>query len=309
MKILYIITLLMLLLFVASCDVTSPPRFEGDVYALAGLLVANSVVDLDSPLFLTRSQSINSFDPMDLFVPDATITIRDLAGGAEFTLQPALHEFQIKYIDPNNNIILPEHTYRVEVTVPGYDKTIWAETTVPPAVTLVPDLNGDHPAGTGYSLDPDTENTTQFSVIDPDYPIVLGTGDNAGSFNFWSEIYCREPFSTDLEFTNPILGITNPDESLEPVYNSTGQSPRRVLLTGIFQAQSQPGAEGNYVSLTDFSTAIAFYGRYRFTAYVVDDNYYRYTYTPEGYLYGGVHNGLGYLGSASGGRLYTRVVK
>jgi hypothetical protein len=309
MKNLLIIPLLALLLLVASCDITSPPRFEGDVYALAGLLIANASIDLEYPIYLTRSASVNSFDPLDLFVGDATITVQDMAKGELFTLQPALHEFMVKYIDPAENIILAGHTYRVEVTIPGYDKTIWAETTVPQPVTLVPDLNGNHPSGTGYSTDPDTENTTQFSVIDPDYPIVLGTGDNAGAFNFWAEVYCREPFSTDLEFTNPILGITNPDESLEPIYNSTGQSPRRVLFTGVFQAQQQPGAQGNYLSLTDFSTAIAFYGRYRFTAYVVDDNYYRYTYTPEGYLYGGVHNGLGYLGSASGGRLYTRVVK
>lgn len=309
MKNLLFLPLIVVLLITASCDVTSPPRFQGDVYALAGLLVADSPIDLEHPIYLTRSESVNSFDPNYLFVADATITVRDIAGGDPFGLEPALHEFKVKYIDPVANIIQPGHTYRVEVTVPGYIKVIWAETTVPPAVTLVPDMYGTHPVGTGYSTDPDTEQTTQFSVIDPDYPIVLGTGNNAGSYNFWAEIYCREPFSTDLEFTNPILGITNPDQSLEPVYNSTGQSPRKVLLTGVFQSLPHQGAEGNYLMLTDFSTAIAFYGRYRFTAYVVDDNFYRYTYTPEGYLYGGVHNGLGYLGSASGGKLYTRVVK
>jgi hypothetical protein len=42
---------------------------------------------------------------------------------------------------------------------------------------------------------------------------------------------------------------------------------------------------------------------------MLDDNYYSYRSKPEGYYYGGVTNALGCFGSASGGVMYTKIVK
>jgi hypothetical protein len=66
---------------------------------------------------------------------------------------------------------------------------------------------------------------------------------------------------------------------------------------------------GNFLVVKDYKQAYVFFGRYRISLYIVDDNYYRYSFMPEGYFHGGVHGGLGYFGSAGGGRMYAKIVK
>lgn len=305
----WILIALLALLALSGCEMTSSPRFEGDVYSVAGLLVAGEPVGLEYPVYVTRSESLEGFDPFNLFVMDAQITVRDSTAGTSFDLFPTLHEFKIKYVDPNANVIQAGHLYRIEVRVPGYNKLIWAETQVPLQAELVTDLYGNNQPGTGWSTDPNTTNTVKYSDVDTLYPIVLGTGNEGGDHNFVAEIFCREEFSTDLEFTIQVFGITNPDPSLEAVYNSNGDSPRRITLAGRFNSRPQEGVAGNYLLLRNYSQGIAFYGRYRVKAFIVDDNYYRYTFMPDGYLFGGMHNALGYFGSAAGGYLYSRVTK
>jgi hypothetical protein len=303
------ILLAALAVMLASCEFTSKPRFEGDVYSISGLLYAGSPVSLEHPVFVTRSSSLQQFNPLQIFVADASITVRDLDTQSSFNLEPALHEFQIKYIDPDSTLIVAEHSYRIEVTIPGYDSLIWAETTVPRSVQLVPDLYQNHPEGQGYSLDPDTPNTLAYSQIDTSYPIVLDTGGVQGAYNFMGEFFCREEFSTELEFTTPVFGIEHPSEDLEEVYYAGGESIRRIRFLGRFSSLPQPGIDGNYLLINSYSQAFVFFGRYRVSAYIIDDNYYSYTYQQEGYLHGGVHNGLGYFGSASGGVMYARIVR
>jgi len=302
--------MLILLLALSACDYTSKPRFEGDVFTVAGLLVSGKSIDTANPVFVTRSASIEDFDPFELFVADAEVAVIDLQTNERWELEVALDPARgFVYVDPLQRIVQAEHRYRLEVQVPGSDELIWAETTVPPAVTPVTDFYQNNPPGTGWSLDPADTNTVQYSMLDQQYPIVLSTGDLGGDFNFMAEIFCREPFSTDLEWTTPIFGITNLDESLEPVYNSNGQSFRRIKTMGVFTSQPQPNQEGNYLILPEYAATVAFYGRYRISAYIIDDNYYSYSYRPEGYFYGGVNNALGYFGSASGTEYYARVVK
>lgn len=310
MKTRHILLLLILLIGLSACDYTSKPRFEGDVYTVAGLLVAGKSISTENPVFVTRSASIEDFDPFELFVPDANVVVIDLATQERWELEVALDPTRgFVYIDPQSRTVQAERSYRLEVEVPGYDKLIWGETTVPMQVIPVTDLYNDNPPGTGWSLDPADSNTVKYSLLDSQYPIALGTGSATGNFNFMAEVYCREPFSTDLEWTTPIFGITNLDESLEPIYNSNGQSFRRVQFMGVFTPQSKPGVTGNYLFLPDYGTSVAFYGRYRISAFIIDDNYYEYSYRPEGYFYGGIHNALGYFGSASGADYYARVIK
>lgn len=310
MKLRHILILLVILLSLTACEYTSKPRFEGDVYTVAGLLVAGRSVSTENPIFVTRSTSIADFDPFALFVADAQVSVIDLASQERWELEVALDPTRgFVYIDPQQRIVQAEHSYRLEVQIPGYAQIIWAETTVPIQVTAITDLFGNNPPGTGWSLDPSDTNTVKYSLLDEQYPIALGTGNATGNYNFMAEVFCREPFSTDLEWTTPIFGITNLDASLEPIYNSNGQSFRRVQFMGVFTPQTKPGLEGRYLLLPDYGTSVAFYGRYRISAFIIDDNYYEYSYRPEGYFYGGVHNALGYFGSASGADYYARVVK
>jgi len=309
-KLPFLALLMVLLLGLSACDYTSKPRFEGEVYTVAGLLKAGKSISIDDPIFVTRSVSIEDFDPFALFVENAEVTVIDLQTGERWELEKALDPSRgFIYVDPQNRVVQPQQSYRLEVRIDGKSELIWAETTVPQTVVPITDFYQNNPPGTGWSLDPDTENTAQYSILDQQYPIVLGTGAQEGDFNFMAEIYCREPFSTDLEWTTPIFGITNLDESLEPIYNSNGQSFRRINVMGIYTSKSQPDMEGNYLFLPDYATSVAFYGRYRISAYIIDANYYAYSYRPEGYFYGGINNALGYFGSASGADFYTRVVK
>ncbi len=306
------VILLLALVLLSGCgDFTSGPRFEGDVYAIAGLLIAGQAINAKHPVYITRSADIESFDPMDLFVLEADVEIIELTTGKSWSLSPMLdlEEFKVKWIDLAENTIQPEYSYRILLQVPGYDKLISAETTVPPQVILNPDFYGHAVPGEGYSLSTENMGEVVFEQADLRYPLALNTLDKAGTFNCQIELYCMEPFSTDLEFTTPVFGMTHPNAELEDAYNSGGRGFRMISFMGRFASFIQPGHEDNYILLKDYRQAFIFYGRYRARAYIIDDNLYRYNYMPEGYLYGGVHNALGYFGSASGGVMYVKVVK
>jgi len=312
----YIILLSLILTSLISCsDFTSPDRFTGETFAVTGLLIAGQPIGLERPIYVTRSTSIQDFQLLELFIADAEVKITEMLPGTntitkEFYLQPALHDFKIKYIDPNDNVIQPEHSYRLEVTIPNYDKLIWAETTVPKQVTLVPDFYGLNVAGRGFTLqnlEPFPEIT--YDTVEASYPLVMETGDFTGTIKVFAELYCLEEFSTSLEFTNPILGQSNPDTTMVSDYYSPGEGIRRIQFLGNFTSVPHQEPAGNFMMINHFRYAFIFYGKYRVTLYSCDDNFFRYNYTPEGYFHGGINNALGYFGSVSGGTMYTRIVK
>jgi hypothetical protein len=305
----------------SSCsDFTSPDRFEGDAYSLSGLLIAGRFIDLQRPIYLCRSSSINDFNYLELYVLDAQITLYEINGVDTtnvFTLTPQLDQDlespnpmpKIKYIDPLENVIKADHTYRIEALIPGYERIVWAETHVPKQATLVPDYFGHNDPVYGFSLDPNTDKKMLMDQVDTMFPLALEMGDYVGPQYFLAEFFCMEEFSTDLEFTTPVFGFTNPDETMRDSYYQSGESIRRIQFMGKYVSQFQDDTQGNYLMVRDYKQAFVFYGKYKASAYVVDNNYYRYSFMPEGYLYGGVHNGLGYFGSASGGVMYTTVSK
>jgi len=317
-KIFWLFLPVLLLLF--GCESTSAPRFDGEAYSLTALLVAGSPIDQAHPVYLTRSSNIDSFDYTQLFVFDAVMTVYELSGTdttAVLNLSPILDMGledptpmpKIKYIDPSGYVIQAGKTYAIAIDVPGYDKQITARTTVPGLAIPDEDFYNYNVPGEGYSSDPAVMDSTAFDVLDERYPLALNTGDFTGSIYMYVDIYCLEPFSTDLEFTIPIFGITNADSSIAWIYNSSGDSMRRIRFFSQFLSRYEANAGGNYAYLSDFKQAVAFYGRYRFTVYSIDRNFYDYSYQTEGYLHGGVRNALGYFGSASGGTLYTKVIK
>lgn len=304
----YLLSLLLLIALTGCDNFTAPERFDGDVYVLAGLLYAGETISPEHPIYLTRSSSLSQFNPLELFVTDAVITITDSGTKEQFTLTciPDLTEFKYKYIDLDEHIIQPEHTYSIEVSIPGREEKITATTTVPFATQVIPDIYNN---GNAFSFTEDTMNDMPYGQIDQLYPLTLDTGVHQSAFNFMGEFYCLEEFSTDLEFTTPVFGATHADTSMVDAYYEGGESIRRIKFIGRYASQPQPGLQGNYLVVKDYKQAFVFYGRYRVSIYIADDNYYRYTYMPEGYLYGGIHGGLGYFGSVSGGRMFCKVVK
>lgn len=303
-----IFAILLLLLVLTGCQNTSGPRFEGEVHTLAGLLVAGKPIGLEYPVYVTRSSAIDDFNPLEIFVWNAEITVWDLDDELEFELTPALHDFKFKYIDTAENIIQPEHSYRIEVRIPGFDKLISAETTVPPCVHAEPDPYNTNPPGIGWSLDPDSQNQIPFKQIDTKFPAIANTGIHSGSMYMILETYCLEDFSTDLEYTAPMLENHNPPPEMEAIYNA-GRPPRRINMMYRFNSAPLPNLPDNYIVLNNFSAAFFFYGRYRVRMRVVDQNYFNYNFMDEGYLHGGVNNALGFFGSASSSDIFARIVK
>ncbi len=302
----------LVLLFTASCTkFIAPERFEGEVYSLAGLLVAGKPISVQNPVYITRSTTIEDFNPLSLFVDDAIVTVKDLSNPDQWMLSayPDMAEFKVKYIDNANNIIQAGHRYRIEIEIPGHAQLITAETTVPAQAQLVPDYMQNNVPTEGYSLTETPVTTMKYNDIDSKYPLALNTGSFSGACNFMAEMYCLEEFSTELEFTNPVFGIEHPDAEMEDSYNAGGESIRRIQFIGRYVSKPQNGLPDNYLLVKDYRQAYVFFGRYRTTLWIADDNYYKYTYMPEGYFHGGVHGGLGFFGSVAGGTMYAKIVK
>jgi len=317
MKRIVLLLCLAITILLSSCDKgVSGPRFGDDTYSISALLLSGKPIDAENPVYISKSSTIDDFDFAQIFVPDAAVKIMEMNGETIVTtlnLVPMLDFSEdipkVKYIDNSGYIVKADTRYRLEAEIPGYEKLVWAETLVPGEVGLVTDFLNQNIEGEGYSLNPAQMDSIPFDRMDVRYPLALSTGAYTGKINLFVEIYCLEEFSTDLEWTIPIFGITNADSSLAWIYNSSGDSMRRITLVAQYLAKYFASANGNYAVLNSFRQAVAFFGRYRFTVYSVDDNFYRYRYTAEGYLNGGVHNALGFFGSASGGKLYAKVIK
>lgn len=306
------------LLFTACSDFVSPERFTKSHYTLNGILKAGTTISFDNPVWVGKSTSLDNLNSAELFVDNAIVKILQTAVNGDtmsFYLTamsvpiPESDRVVTFYIDADSHEIQPEYTYRIEVTIPGYEKLIYAETTVPKAAELIPNFNYTPPAGQGYTIDPDDSTTSiSYPLVDVHYPVTLKV-DGYQIINYMVEMYCREEFSTDLEFTTVFFGQEHPPADMESnYYQASGESIRRINIMSKFISKQH--TDGNwYVSLTDYRQAFVFYGRYQVTAYIMDDNYFQYKYMPEGYYHGGVQNALGCFGSASGGVMYTKIVK
>jgi hypothetical protein len=333
-KIFIIVTLLIALGLTACSDFVSPERFDKSYYTINAILKADSTISVSNPVWIGKTVSIEQLNSAQLFVDNATVTITETAPDSttmSFILIPVTIPFSDKvavpftgtqpsrsypkanqsvtfYIDPLNHPIQPQYTYKITVDIPGYDKQLWAETTVPKVAELMPNFGYTPLPGFGYTTDPnDSTIAIPFEQVDVNYPVTIKV-EGAQTVNYLVELYCLESFSLDLEYTTVIFGQEHATQDMEANYNQpTGETVRRINILGRFISSLH---EGNwYVSLTDYRQAFVFYGRYRVTATVMDDNYFKSKYMPEGYYHGGVHNGLGCFGSASGGVMYTKIVK
>jgi hypothetical protein len=316
---LFLLFLLMIVLMAltACSDFVSPERFTRSHYTLNAILKAGSAISIDNPLWVGKSSSLDSLNSAALFVDNAVVHIVQTSPTGDtlsFYLEPVTFPVPESdrivtfYVDPGMHVIQPLYTYSVEVTIPGYDEVISAETTVPEATELVPNFNYDPPAGEGYTLDPDDSTTViHYPEVDLYYPVTVKV-DGYREVNYLVELYCREEFSTDLEFTTVFLGMEHPTEDMESnYYQASGETIRRINIMQRFVSKQH--TDGNwYVSLTDYRQAFVFYGRYKVTAYLMDDNYYQYKYMQEGYFHGGVNHALGCFGSVSGGVMYAKIV-
>jgi len=313
----------MTMLLTSCSDFVSPERFTDSQYTVNALLKSGTSISVENPVSICKVPGLNL---PEVFVLDAVVTVKEYQKNSvtnsfdiltkEFDLSLGMHplnSFGVVpcYYDPANNLIQPDYKYHIKVMIPGYDKVISADTIVPKAAQLVPNFNYTPPAGQGYVTDSaDTETSIPYSEINKNYPVSvkLSGADAQQSVRYIVEVYCMEEFSTALEYTTVFMGFEHPTEADEDNYLSSGDTIRRFMIMSKFISRQH--TDGNwYVSWTDYSQAFVFYGKYRVTALVLDDNYFNYRSMPEGYNHGGVQNALGCFGSASGGVMYTKIVK
>jgi hypothetical protein len=315
----YILLISIITLALSACsDFVSPQRFKNDYYTLNAILYADSTISFSHPVWIGKVAKIEDINSAQLFVDNASVRIKETATNGDtmsFTLMPVtfpapdMPSDVTFYIDPLSHVIHQEYTYTITVDIPTDSgvKHLWAETTVPKRADLVPNFGAEPVVGEGYTTDPDdTTMVIPFDEIDANYPVAMRVA-GSQTVNCLVEVYCREDFDPTLEFTTPMFGQTEAGADMEDQYESAGESVRRINVLNRFYSRE---IDGNwYISLTDYRQCFVFYGRYRVTAIVMDDNYFKSKYMPESYFHGGVHNGFGCFGSASGGVMYTRIVK
>ena len=303
-------TVIIALLFLAACDdFTGPERWtEGPYIAITGNLHEGEPITLDKPIFIGRTVSASGGDLDDMFIFDAEVYIRDLTPGVdnsadslEFAVD--IENFKIGFIDPDQSLIpQTHHRYRLVARIPGVADSIWAETIVPDPVSFVPD--------SAFTLDPEPAVWPELYWEDAniDHPLKIEAVDDSVCYMYF-RFYCLEEYEDHPKYTMTFMTDdehpTDPDD-----YENPGSGwPRKTDWTYRYQPQYDPTDGGYYILDRGYKANIWFYGRYELTAYNIDENYYKYLYKPEGYRHGGINNGVGWFGSVSGDKIYTKVVE
>ena len=185
----------------------------------------------------------------------------------------------------------------------------FAETTVPPVVEINVDYHELATSDYGFADTLSSElPTIPYDNIDDDFPVyfALNSGDILyTSYNF----YCLEEFSENLEYTMPFMDFTHLEVEDEEAYNSVMSNNIRESNM-IWRYEPEQDDLGNWFRLDEFyAGGFNYFGRYRFTVYIVDENYYTYRYHSQSYFHGGINGGIGYFGSVTGEDYYTRIIK
>jgi hypothetical protein len=306
MRQILIITLIAITL-AACADTTSSRRYEeAPYYVINGKLTAGEPLTLSAPVFVGKTVSTDGSNLNDMVIADAEVFIRDVTDNPNgpidsltFDIAIGSDDVTMGYFDPDSTLI-PQcgHTYRIVAIIPGVEDSVWAETTVPKLMTVLPD-----PA---FTTDPNGEYPSiPWETSDSQHPLraQLTTGDQ---FNLFVQFYCLEESYEDVEWTIT-FGSSDKPADQDEYEDPASHEPRKIEF--FYRSEPEAQDDGYFIRESRFKTFVWFYGRYRIKYYSIDDNYYNYLYNSEGFKHGGVHNGLGYFGSASGNTLYTRFTR
>ncbi|MBN2829941.1 MAG: DUF4249 family protein [Candidatus Cloacimonetes bacterium] len=303
-----LLSILIIMVLLAGCDLTSGKRWTEHRVVIAGSLPAGGYLDTGNPIRIGKTISADGGNVSDLFDFDAVVYLKNMTRADSVQLAFYADNSVFGFIDSNNEMkIRFGETYRIDAIVDG--NHVWAETTVPDSVFITTDPLGNATGTRGYS----TSNTEplpqiEFDTCNEQFPVeVLFT--NNKNFNMRYRYYCLEDFSTDLEYTTVVLGIEHPTSDQEDDWNPDFGGGMRE---NNWIARYQPILnQNNRWSFNDdyYASGFSFYGKYLFEIKIMDDNYYKYLSYPEGYRFGGVNGGLGYLGSDYAVTFYTNIVK
>ncbi len=284
------------LLFLFGCELTSPQRFDETEYVITGLLYAGEYVTIEHPIYVNRAINAEEGNIMDVFIDSAEVTLYELSPERRVRESIAL-EFgaPFGFYDPDSSMLIKAgYTYRIEATIEG--ERVWAETTVPHNISIITDSTFTKDGSDSIYPSIDYDN------MGSKHPIYLRTYDESPVI-LYLEIYCLEDYD-DAEMITDF----GPPEFDEDDYESLREGSITFTYTPKYHASTPGLPAGYYVTKKSYYLSIMFGGKHKLTLYSIDENYYNYLYKSEGFYYGGINNGLGYFGSASGDDIFTNVI-
>ncbi len=301
-KKLIIITIALSLLLITACakDPTNiNTKYKYSVYAY---LKAGEILTADNPVYIKKVISPQS--------PDMNPTVENAVAYIAYktpeglSLQISLkHIGDGKYIFESGDIefvnymaetgFLPNVTYNLVVDIQG--EIITAKTTIP-------DIHPNDIFSDSLSTTPMIK--TPVSIANNETNINNAIRINCppdSTKQIYVETYCLEPW-TNAWYVDVYGGIEKPEKETEYEDPVTHQ-PRKIAFTQKYLPI--PGM--NQIVISNYSYLFVFYGDYRLTCYVIDDNYYTYSYKPQGWEHGGIVGGYGVFGSIAGKQFYVHV--
>jgi len=288
--------IILAVIFLYACvKLTSGKRFQNDYIVMSGNIFAGEYITLKEPIFIGKTIDVNDINIVDLFVYNAKVYIldkenknrQDLIFGAEIDE----NIFNVGYYDPTESFMIESGRTYLLVAIVGQD-SVWAETTVPDPFSILEnegftdDKNSDFPE-------------IVHSRIDDLYPIKLKVSDQDEKA-VYIEYYCLEDWENAFYILSDYLG-EKPQSALE-YENTMSGSPRKNTSLNIYLPK-----EDQTIETINNQFHFIFYGSYKVSVHIVDDNFLKYRYKSMGYFHGGINNGIGFFGSMSRKLLYTNI--
>jgi hypothetical protein len=277
---------------------------------VTGRLYENEPITPDKAVFIGRSIPAEGGNLDDMFITEAEVEIHDIGNDIvyplEFVYEITGNTINLGYYEPSGQL-LPQtgETYRlravIQDTLMKSTDSLWAETTVPENIEIEVD---------SLVFTADTLQTGWPQLIwenaNIDHPLVI-RAENDQQKSLYFKFYCLETWE-NARYIIDFGGNEYPED--EDEYEDPGSGfPRKIEYFNLYTPEFDDESGNYYVIDRGYKGAIVFYGRLSITIYNIDDNFYQYLYKPEGYNFGGIHNGIGYFGSVSGSTIYTEVVE
>lgn len=299
-----IIALFALSFLYCSDDLTSDKRYKNDTYYfVTGYLRAGKPVTIDYPIRIGRT--IKHSDTLDLrqvmLTENADVKIIDTETGAEFPLIPTpLSSGQfLGYYDPDG-ALLPEPGKKYKFQAQIDTSIIEGETVIPQQL----DYLGPNDVFSADTSDGFPEYEFKNYENNPVIVKALQNQQDDERVTLFFQAYCLEEWQ-DAEYNEDwdFFDEEKPDDKDE-YENPISGEPRRIE----FMAKYVP-EENGVIEESGYDAMFVYYGRYKFTVYNIDDNFYNYHYKTEGFNFGGLKNAVGFFGSVNGYELYTKILK
>ncbi|MFN1836150.1 DUF4249 family protein [Balneola sp. MJW-20] len=246
--------LLLLLLSVTSCEIYQQDRYE-EFYVVESYLVAERQLP---PLRLSRtgeSGEIYLYD--DLGINNAQVQIQLLQTGpgsaVEETFSYQFGDIQTTpgvYIPTVNHDVIPERTYRLEITFPNSAELITAETIVPGAFEVL--------GGVRDSIVYQSSDQLEIQVSQSRYP------DRQSIYIFNS--ISQQPL---FENITPLYSELIDEDDLENELERIAKTSSGIINEGNFDINPDNSITVRYPWI-----AVAFFGDNQIVAHTLDDNVY-----------------------------------